>query len=418
VAEINAYMREQRHIARENQARAEAAERASAFEQVLRASPRNHEPALPKKKDVGVADINAYMREQRRIARENRARAVAAARAFRENARLNDETDIAGINAYMREQGRIARENRAPGREKEIALAEVNAFMREQRHARRANQARAEADLNGLSMDELVVQAEREQMAAVRPRSPEKNRARPENEDPQREKSEVGLAEIKAFMREQRHARRANQARAEADLQGLSMDELVAQAEREQMAAVRSQLEKLEVNALMQEQRQGGGKPEMEVAESGQRCARPDQPAQPAGLLGPAQMKELFQKQREELRLNRERIRKVRGGSHDADLLPAGDPPKRRRGAGECASPRLVAGRSHAEQAAGPPASEGDSRAYQAEAICALLERELGVERLLTLRQAASGGRADAILRACDPALAVLARQFLVLESM
>jgi hypothetical protein len=51
-----------------------------------------------------------------------------------------------------------------------------------------------------------------------------------------------------------------------------------------------------------------------------------------AGILDPAAMKDLFKQQRDEMRLNRERIKKVRDGSHDPELArPEPTPESQRR---------------------------------------------------------------------------------------
>jgi hypothetical protein len=55
---------------------------------------------------------------------------------------------------------------------------------------------------------------------------------------------------------------------------------------------------------------------------------------------------------------------------------------------------------------------------YRAEAIRAFLEREIGLDRLLALREAvASDGECvPGILKDCEPGVVVLAQQLLVLE--
>ena len=307
--EINAYMREQRHIARANKAKAQAAEAESQLEKELKENAKDDEPLPQKKKDMSLEEINAYMREQRHIARANREKAERAELGGPEKGAANPDDDdepppqkekkpemsLAEINAFMREQRHARRANRAraeaeaagtnmdkliaqaeaeqranprldqddqpgppqppeeddeppPQKEKkpEMSLAEINAFMREQRHARRANRARAEAELQGVNMDQLIAEAEAEQRANPKvdagDSSAADKRAQPPPEEddeppPQKEKKpEMSLAEINAFMREQRHARRANRARAEAELQGVNMDQLIAQAEAEQRA--------------------------------------------------------------------------------------------------------------------------------------------------------------------------------------
>jgi NIMA (never in mitosis gene a)-related kinase len=128
--EINAYMREQRHIARANKARAQAAEGESPFGQDLRQNAQNDDPKPQKKREMDLDDINAYMREQRHIARDNKARAQAAEnesafeRKLKENAQNDDEK---------------------PQKKREMGLDEINAYMREQRHIARDNKARAQA---------------------------------------------------------------------------------------------------------------------------------------------------------------------------------------------------------------------------------------------------------------------------------
>jgi hypothetical protein len=207
------------------------------------------------------------------------------------------------------------------------------------------------------------------------------------------------------------------------------------------------------------------------------------------GQLGPEQMKELFRKQRDELRLNRERIKKVRDGSHETDLMPTEDLPKRsskpaaptpaipppeepkldlsqalnRQSAGKFMKSRslvleqletevCIEPETSEQQVAQdseslssipetgkalndereehpeirmpmgqPVVSEDDSPAYRAEAICMVLEREIGIEKLLRLKQLANGEgertQIDEILHECHPAMVLLAQQFLVLES-
>jgi hypothetical protein len=66
-----------------------------------------------------------------------------------------------------------------------------------------------------------------------------------------------------------------------------------------------------------------------------------------------------------------------------------------------------------------PVVRDSDSHAYRAEAIRAFLEREMGLEKLLALKEAVAddaGEQADAILRDCEAGVVVLAQQLLVLE--
>jgi hypothetical protein len=65
-----------------------------------------------------------------------------------------------------------------------------------------------------------------------------------------------------------------------------------------------------------------------------------------------------------------------------------------------------------------PVVKDTDSMTYRAEAIRAFLEREMGLDRLLALRQAVAsdGERVDDVLKDCEPGIVVLAQQLLVLE--
>jgi hypothetical protein len=65
-----------------------------------------------------------------------------------------------------------------------------------------------------------------------------------------------------------------------------------------------------------------------------------------------------------------------------------------------------------------PKVRDSDSLAYRAEAIRAFLEREMGLEKMLGLRQAvtATDGGFDTVLADCEAGVVVLAQQLLVLE--
>jgi hypothetical protein len=252
-------MREQRHAARANRERAEAADRrgpADADAPPPQAvPPRAEVPARKAAESKGGADapdyaeLNAYMREQRHAARANREKVEAMERARPGDAppeavqpqraeppagsaaRPADSPDYTELNAYMREQRHAARANREraealerrgffdgaeppppekpsrppkrkpeEGRE-QADFAELNAYMREQRHAARANREKAEAERRGV--------------VDPAPRPPPE----PEPQAPKRRAEEAGgrpdYAELNAYMREQRHAARANKARAE-----------------------------------------------------------------------------------------------------------------------------------------------------------------------------------------------------------
>jgi hypothetical protein len=454
---------------------------------------------------MGLAEINAFMREQRHARRANRARA---------------EAEMKGINmddliaqAEREQQNERGSDSKPDPREpnKEMGVDEINAYMREQRQLARQNRARAEA-------------AERE--AVDSPPPFEEDNASP----PSEKQPEMDLAGINAFMRDQRHARRANQARAEAELQGINMDDLIAQAEKEQRESREPPSHKeRKLPAQARNPVEPAPKSPRKIASPGPardrqtppRCSpiaqkagrrtlsQPDDPrpenvaAQPAipGVLSADEIKDLFRKQRDELKMNRERIRRGMDGSRDIDLTPAGAPLSRlppaeaRQSESEGTSPdstrsialepvekgaddepRLASPESNqdeeltedirdlpdeerlsliveqakalndaldladehdeepeAELPSGqfhigdqiailPVVSDGDSPAYRVEAICALLERELGIEKLVILTQAASGEDEETepvekVLRGCHPAITVLAQQFLVLKA-
>jgi hypothetical protein len=65
-----------------------------------------------------------------------------------------------------------------------------------------------------------------------------------------------------------------------------------------------------------------------------------------------------------------------------------------------------------------PKVKDSDSLAYRAEAIRAFLEREMGLEKMLALRQAVNSpdGVLDSVLADCEAGVVVLAQQLLVLE--
>jgi hypothetical protein len=153
-------------------------------------------------------------------------------------------------------------------------------------------------------------------------------------------------------------------------------------------------------------------------------------------------------KQRDELRLNRERIKRQRDGARDFDPSPHAswarrssarqpeDEGRRRRLAeileramavdepldtldgcepvdapdtGEGSAPFFLQNKVLSF----PVVRDGDSLSYRAEAVRAFLEREIGLGRLLSLKQAVgsdteSPGLAE-ILRDCEPGVIVLA---------
>ena len=68
-----------------------------------------------------------------------------------------------------------------------------------------------------------------------------------------------------------------------------------------------------------------------------------------------------------------------------------------------------------------PVVSDGDSLSYRAEAIRAFLERELGIEKLLEIRQRLvepEGGTFDVPFDDVEPGLVILAQQLLILDEM
>jgi hypothetical protein len=315
---------------------------------------------------------------------------------------------------------------------------------------------------------------------------------------------QMNLAEINAFMREQRHARRANRARAEAESENVDMDDLIAQAEREQKRdgqppqEEKRPLQKERAAASEPVQKPQSARPPPGIvrrAESAHDKApearRKSKPEEKLVVLDREHMNELFRQQRDELRLNRERIRKVKNGAHDPDLVPvSGSKTKRKakealpelksdlsqalnkKSAGDFLRSRsaVLIQLQAAEQKEGtvpkqnldrilerakalnealdisdakegpdepeteptcgqfflpdkvlnfPVVRDSDSLAYRAEAIRAFLEREMGLDKLLALKQAAAGdadGRAEVILRDCEPGVVVLAQQLFVLE--
>jgi NIMA (never in mitosis gene a)-related kinase len=279
-----------------------------------------------------------------------------------------------------------------------MSLSELNAYMREQRHERRANQARAEAALQGVSIDQLVADAEREQR-----RKGGDPAADPEGQRDRQKR--MSLSQVKAFMREQQRARRPN-----ADSPALDMDSLIAQAEREQRERP---------------------KPE----EVPTRAETP--PKSGRSVLGQPKIKELFRQQREQLRVNHEKMKKVRDGAHDPTIAAEAPPSASGR-------PRLLgqdgaaADPMHGLEALDqmeatdsstrpfylqekvidfPVVRESDSLSYRAERIRAFLEKEVGLDKLIELRQANLGQTTvEQILRDSEPGVVILAQQLLVLE--
>jgi hypothetical protein len=238
-------------------------------------------------------------------------------------------------------------------------------------------------------------------------------------------------------MREQRHARRANRARAEADYAGVNMADIVAQAERDQQA-------------------QATAPPPPPQANVSRQMTLPrDASDAHAVILDHAQMKELFRRQRHELQMNRERIKRQRDGARDFDPPPQAssvrrpsarqvEDEERRRQLDEILDQAMAVnealdnldgcdpvGTADTGEASSPfflqnkvvnfpVVRDGDSLSYRAEAVRAFLEREIGLDKLLALKQAVSSdgespGLAD-ILRDCEPGVIVLAQQLLVLE--
>jgi hypothetical protein len=455
------------------------------------------------------------------------------------------------LNAFMKEQrnrARIAREDPPaseespdddeepelpPHKEKpaEMGWKERNDFMREQRHARRANKAKFEAELAGVNMDDLVAQAEKEQREnpVVEEPKPAKPLKPPEEQPPQKGKPpQMSLQEINDFMREQRHARRANKARAEAGSAGVNMDDLVAEAEREQrqnpppstnpasqpsqIASPPSQASKI---GNPPSQASKVGNPAPQSSKAGNFAPPPVKIADPVpkgtppkmsvaearrqkgtGASGDeAAMKNLFQQQRDEMRLNRERIKQVRDGTRDPGASPPVRTSNRRllqnipKAPASFADPDSDPEGSDTPRSSGPTLEEildaatdsdsggplggdevarldglmakasminsvldtleddspvdapesdrpvpffltnkvlnfpvvkdQDSMAYRAEAIRAFLEREIGLDRLLALKQAVLAdepGGVEDVLKDCEPGIVVLAQQLLVLD--
>jgi hypothetical protein len=508
-------MREQRHIARDNRARAEAAERESAFEKELKEHARDDDPPPQKKREMNLEEINAYMREQRHIARANRARAEAVERG---SAFGQDVKDEAPDDAPP------------PSKKREMKLEEINAYMREQRHIARANRARAEAaerpsvvekQINGkglkddacppngsekspeaMSAEELDAYMLRQRNCAKASRESEPPPSTPclgeETGVPvsKENKPQMSLAEINAFMREQRHAMRANRAKAEAAPTGINMDDLVAQAEREQREPVKAPPSPRHSSVPPPSSGPPSGAP--------QRAGSADRKSEPhVVILDQDRMKELFRKQRDELKRNRDRIRKARDGPHDPEVLalagsqsspqmkvvpsdeghdqegeadfshalnkkssgvflrsrsavlgqlqePVGEaeeeddsakPPrdldvileqaKALNEALDISDAKEVCDEPESDPQCGlfflkdrvlkfPVVRDSDSLAYRAEAIRAFLEREMGLDKVLALKQIVTEGDAGTevqeVLRDCEPGLVILAQQMLVLE--
>ncbi|KAH0786408.1 CAMK family protein kinase [Histomonas meleagridis] len=371
--EINAYMREQRHIARANRARAEAAERGNVTpieSQTPKQSNSNESNVKkPEKKEMNLEEINAYMREQRHIARANKARAEAAEygnAAEEQQQKQNDkeenivkkpekkEMNLEEINAYMREQRHIARANKAraeaaergntPSNEektkqnnsnesnvkkpekKEMNLEEINAYMREQRHIARANRARAEA-------------AERGNATPTEPQTPKQSNPNESNVK-KPEKKEMNLEEINAYMREQRHIARANRARAEGQMvsnqpKDTPTDTTESSSARKlTVAEARRQYKLQQQKQQQQQQQKPPSRPSSSHSTSTKSTSKaPTTPRQPSAptlasppsprskMLDKEAMKQLFKQQREELRQNRELIKACNEGAHDPKLL-------------------------------------------------------------------------------------------------
>jgi hypothetical protein len=187
-SELNAYMREQRHQARANKARAEAAERGD-----------EPPPPPPRREVVDVSpvarrrgggevpdysEINAYMREQRHAARANKARQEGADQG----------------NRFGRDEDWVAPPER-PRQAPVDDYMELNAYMREQRHQACANTERAQAEERRNAIWDDVPESVPQQRAGGERRQ---------------EAAQSDYTEINAYMREQRHQARANKARAQA----------------------------------------------------------------------------------------------------------------------------------------------------------------------------------------------------------
>jgi hypothetical protein len=473
-------------------------------------------------------------------------------------AQAEREQRQAGKNPPAREEVKAAapanpdssEDDKPPQKEKpqEMEWKERNDFMREQRHARRANKARAEAELGGVNMDDLVAQAEREQREGkAKPKeAPKSADAAPAQQKPKetpkpadppaqpkpkeaprsadarvqskpKEAPKSADAPAKPAEAARARPRQANQARADSELGSRKMTDLVAQAERQQKAT--------DVPAKARP-------PKLAVGDGRGQNAVPDSPAQ-RGILDPVAMKDLFRQQRDGMRLNRERIKKVRDGAHDPDLVrlePNPPSPRRPQSVGAAVKPvsrRLLQNIPKAEskpseepfdlskaldrrsthefiksrsivldyieqlqststddeggnadpvgegapaplaqedahlsglleranilnsvldnlddnEPVDPPDTEEtsvpfflpnkvlnfpvvrdqDSLAYRAEAIRAFLEREMGLDKVLALKQAVLAGDDDngvhEVLKDCEPGIVVLAQQLLVLEN-
>jgi NIMA (never in mitosis gene a)-related kinase len=371
--ERNAYMREQRHLARANRARAEAVERASAFDRQP-AEPAVEEVRPPPKKDMNLQELNAYMREQRHIARANRARAEAAERGEPAVVKAMEDMSPEELNAHMKEQRERARAERErpaaaqveaergeepppPQSEKkpEMSLAEINAFMREQRHARRANRARAEAEMAGVDMDDLIRQAEQEQKANPPPPVKEEAAARADpparrppaaEEPPVRADPPVRRPPAKEEppvradppvrgppAKEEQSARRPSApevppARADPPAKRAPKEDPVVQP------PPAKRLLKEDTIRRPDSAQSPATKPSVAPVRPPPRARPPSEASatpRTALLLDQDQMRDLFQRQRDGIRANREKIKKTRDGAHEPEIAPSVEPHSARR---------------------------------------------------------------------------------------
>jgi hypothetical protein len=387
-----AFVREQRQTARENRARAEAAQRGTALpEDEMDDEESTRTGAMGKKRETGCPgdkQLNACVREQRQIARENKAQRENRKLPSEENDEFTQGADTADLNGLVCEQRRMARQKKAA----DVELDEIHGYMREQRQIARANRARDQSKDSPPSVKQ------------------------PTNE----KKSDMDLTEINAFMREQRHAREANRARAEAELANGNLDDYIAEAERQQGHGAAER------------------KPENRVRAEATLCSPPKSKESQLrdrafDLAETAKMQELFRQKRDGLRLNRDRIRKASDGS--CELVPPQQPEAleeidlslalNRRSASKFLKPHAtVLNNLHSEDEEPPPRhthrDKTISRTNHAEAMCAVLEREMGIDKLIALKEAANDGgskRVNEVLRGCDPHIAVLAQDFLFLDS-
>jgi hypothetical protein len=127
-------------------------------------------------------------------------------------------------------------------------------------------------------------------------------------------------------------------------------------------------------------------------------------------------------------------MKKIRDGAHDATITPEAPPsargrPRLRRQDGAAADvmdelERMGPADSSTRQfylqnkaVKFPVVRDSDLLSYRAETIRAFLEREVGLDKLIELRQADLGQTTvEQILKDYDPGVIMLAQQLLVLE--